>query len=96
MALDLPASRVPTGDFPVTDPTRDARKLARRARRAAVIMAVSMMGWVAANFAGARLGWPAYLSFATDIAAICGLLWALWVTFEIWRDGRRNDVPPDD
>ncbi|MEM9754690.1 MAG: DUF5337 domain-containing protein [Pseudomonadota bacterium] len=69
---------------------KDERKLARRTRHAALIIALSMGYWIAAQMLGARLGWDPRLAFVFDIAAILALIWALWIVFQIYR-ARRNE-----
>ena len=60
----------------------------RRARHAALIMALTMVYWIAAQVMGGWLGWSAWLAFAFDIAAIAALLWALWIVWQIYRTRR--------
>ncbi|MBF9036720.1 hypothetical protein HKCCE2091_20995 [Rhodobacterales bacterium HKCCE2091] len=74
---------------------RKERLLARRARRAALAMALTMVTWMGAQLLGARLGWDPRLSFLFDIAAIVALVWALYVTYQIYR-ARRDAPPPDE
>jgi len=60
-------------------------------RLAGGVIAVAMVLWLAANWAGRRLGWPTEYAFLADLAAIGALVWSLMVTWRIWR--RRNDAP---
>ncbi len=64
------------------------RRLAREGRRAALIMAGAMLGWLGAQFLGGRLGWDVRLAFAFDLLAMAGLFWALWITFRVYRQRR--------
>ena len=67
---------------------RDLRT-ARQARLAALVMAATMILWMAAQWLGGRLGLPARWAFLFDFAALAALFWALVVTYQIWR--RRRD-----
>jgi len=68
---------------------RDAA-LARQGRIAALVIAVTMVLWLAAQYLGGRLGLPVRFVFLFDLAALAALFWALVVTFQIWR-ARRKD-----
>ncbi|MEM9319798.1 MAG: DUF5337 domain-containing protein [Pseudomonadota bacterium] len=61
------------------------RRNVRLTRRAALIMSIAMIAWLAVQFLGGRLGWPPTLVFAFDIAAILAFLWALWIVFQVYR-----------
>ena len=60
-------------------------------RLAGGVIAVAMLLWLAANWAGRRYGWPSEYAFLADLAAIGALVWSLMVTWRIWR--RRNHAP---
>jgi len=60
-------------------------------RLVALVIAVAMLVWLAANWAGRRYGWPSEYAFLADLAAIGALVWSLMVTWRIWR--RRADAP---
>ncbi len=60
-------------------------------RLVALVIAVAMLAWLAANWAGRRYGWPSEYAFLADLAAIGALVWSLMVTWRIWR--RRADAP---
>ena len=53
-------------------------------------MAGTMILWMAAQFFGGQLGLPIKYAFLFDLAAIVGLVWALFVTYLVWR-ARKND-----
>ncbi len=69
---------------PPTDPDPDA-PLRRQIRRAAFVMAATMIIWMGAQFMGSQLGWPVRLVFLFDLAAIAALVWALIVTYWVWK-----------
>ncbi len=61
----------------------------RQIRMAAIVMAATMVLWMGAQFLGSQLGWPARFVFLFDLAAIAALVWALLVTYWVWKD-RKN------
>lgn len=70
-------------------PSAAELRLARRARFVALVMVAAMLLWMRAQLLGGRLGLPAGWAFAFDIAALAAFLWALVMTYQIWRS-RRN------
>ncbi len=68
------------------------RAMARQARRAAIVMVATMVLWMGGQAAGAALDWPVRFVFLFDFAALAGLFWALFVTYQIWR-ARRSAGP---
>ncbi|MCC6304025.1 MAG: DUF5337 family protein [Rhodobacteraceae bacterium] len=67
----------------------NGRAMAGQARLAALAMALTMLAWMAAQWLGGRFGWPPRVAFTLDFAALAAFLWALVVTFRVWR--RRQD-----
>lgn len=63
-------------------------------RLAGGVMAAAMVLWLAANWAGQRFGWAPEYAFLADLAAIGALVWALLVTWRVWRRGRAAEVAP--
>jgi uncharacterized membrane protein len=68
----------------------ERRRLAQ-IRKAAIVMAATMVLWVGASFVGGQLGLPARFAFLIDLAAIAALVWALIVTYWVWK-ARRDDA----
>lgn len=66
------------------------RHLARRARKIALVIAATMLLWMAVQWLGGQMGWPVRLVFVFDLAAIAALLWALLESYQIWRLRRKN------
>jgi hypothetical protein len=58
---------------------------ARQARVVALVIAGTMVMWVAAQWAGPKLGLDASYAFLFDLAALAGFVWALAVTWQIWQ-----------
>jgi Family of unknown function (DUF5337) len=72
---------------PSPDPA-EARRAAQ-ARLVAVVLAATMVFWLGAQWLGGQLGWETRYVFLFDLAAIAAFLWAMVVTYQIWR-GRRG------
>ena len=66
------------------------RRDALQARLAAIVIALTMLMWMGAQWLGGRMGWQARYAFLFDLAALAGFIWALAVTFRIWRRRRDN------
>jgi ABC-type uncharacterized transport system involved in gliding motility auxiliary subunit len=75
------------------DPDRD-RRLVRQVRIAALVMAGTMVAWMGGQYIGGQQGWPLRYAFLMDIAAIAALVWALVVTYWVWK-ARRGDPERD-
>ena len=63
-------------------------RMARKARLVAIVLAATMVLWMAAQWLGGRLGLEARYVFLFDFAALAAFFWALVVTFQIWRARR--------
>ena len=66
----------------------DAQR-ARQARVVGIVLAVTIILWMGAQWVGGQLGLEARFVFLFDLAAIAAFVWALVVTYQIWR-GRRG------
>ena len=66
----------------------DAQR-ARQARLVGIVLAVTIILWMGAQWVGGQLGLEARFVFLFDLAAIAAFVWALVVTYQIWR-GRRG------
>ncbi len=69
----------------MAQPDKEEMARARQARLAAIVIAVTMLLWLAAQFVGGRLGLPVRFVFLFDLAALAAFFWALVVAFQIWR-----------
>lgn len=63
--------------------------LSRQARIASIVIALTMILWMAAQWVGGKVGLETRFVFLFDLAALAGLAWALIVTWQVWRK-RRN------
>jgi len=68
----------------------DEMQLARKGRTVGVVIAVTMLVWMGAQWVGSQMDWPVGFVFLFDLAAIAALVWALVVTMQIWRARRDN------
>jgi len=66
------------------------RMLAARARMVAVVIAATMLLWMAAQWAEAEIGIPPRFMFLADLAALASLFSSLYVAFQIRR--RRREL----
>lgn len=64
---------------------------ARTGRTVSIVIAGTMLLWMAAQWLGSRLGLPDEYVFLFDLFALAGFLWALIVTFQLWRKNRADD-----
>lgn len=64
-------------------------KSARQSRLVALVIAGTMLLWMAGQQIGAELGLPLKYTLLLDLAALAGFIWALAVTYQIWRARRR-------
>ena len=72
-------------------PTQADRINARQARLVAIVMAATILLWLGAQFLGGQIGLPARFVFLFDFAAIAAFVWALVVTWQIWRRQSAGD-----
>jgi hypothetical protein len=63
--------------------------LAREARLVAVVIVATMVLWLGAQWLGGRAGWDTRYVFLFDLAALAAFIWALVVTWRIWRRQKR-------
>ncbi|WP_439137176.1 DUF5337 domain-containing protein [Roseicyclus sp.] len=68
--------------------TEAERRYRGQIRIAAIVMALTMILWMGASFLGGQLGLPVRLAFLFDLAAIAALVWALIVTYWVWKARR--------
>ena len=66
---------------------KDAKR-SQQAKRAALVIAGTMALWILLQLIGAQYDWPPKYALLIDLAALAGFIWALVITFEIWRLGR--------
>ena len=62
-------------------------------RLVSVVIAGTMILWMAAQWIGGELGLPSEYVFLFDLFALAGFLWAIFVTRQLWR--KRRDIEKD-
>jgi hypothetical protein len=76
--------------LPKNPPREAERGRLRQIRTAAIVMAATMVLWVGGQYIGEQLGWPVRFAFLLDLAAIAALVWAMIVTYLVWKARRRS------
>lgn len=61
------------------------KALARKGQTVGLVIAVTMVLWLAAQWAGPALGLPGRYVFLFDFAALAALIWAMFVIFQMWQ-----------
>ncbi len=62
--------------------------LARKARMVAVVIAVSMVLWMGAQWLGGQVGLEIKYAILFDLATLAAFIWAMINTYQIWRTRR--------
>ena len=68
----------------------DEPALARQGRLVALVIAAAALLWLAAQWLGPRLGLAGKYALLIDFAALAAFVWALIVTYRIWRRRRET------
>ena len=58
---------------------------ARQVRLVAVVLVATMVLWMGAQWLGGKLGLETRYVFLFDLLAIAAFVWAMVVTYQIWR-----------
>ncbi len=61
------------------------QQTARQARLVAFVIVGTMLLWMGAQYLGGQMGWPVKFVLLFDLAALAAFIWALVVTYRIWR-----------
>ena len=75
----------------MTERAEANKAIGRQARVVSIVIALTTILWMAAQWLGGKLGLPDEYVFLFDLFALAGFLWALIVTWQIWRKSREND-----
>ena len=65
--------------------------MARQARLVAVVIAMTMLLWMAAQWLGGEMGWEVRYVFLFDLVALAAFTWGMYVTWQIWRKRREDE-----
>lgn len=68
----------------------DDRALARKGQTVGLVIAVTMVLWIAAQWVGPALGLPGRFALLFDFAALAALIWAMVVIFQMWQARRAS------
>jgi hypothetical protein len=60
-------------------------------RLASLIIALTGVLWIAATWAGGHWEWPQRTRALIDLLALAGFVFALIVTFRIWRQRQKDE-----
>lgn len=71
--------------------THQDQQTARKGRMLALVVAGTMLIWMAAQWVGPRLGLPVRYVFLFDFAALAAFVWAIIVALQIWRSSRHDN-----
>jgi spore maturation protein SpmA len=63
-------------------------KIAQQARRVGLVLIGTMAVWLGLQYFGGKEGWDPKYILLIDLAALAGFIWALVVTYQIWRNSR--------
>jgi hypothetical protein len=72
----------------MAEPDPKAAAISRKARLVALVIAGTMLLWLGGQRIGAEMGVPLKYSFLIDLVAMAGFIWAMVVTYQIWRASR--------
>jgi Family of unknown function (DUF5337) len=70
-------------------PTEAEIRRASQARLVAIVLVATVILWMGAQWLGGQLGWETRFVFLFDFVALAAFLWAMVVTYQIWR-GRQS------
>ena len=66
----------------------DDKALARKGQTVGLVIAVTMVLWVAAQWVGPAMGLPGRFALLFDFAALAALFWAMVVIYQMWQARR--------
>ena len=72
----------------MASPDPREEKLAKQTRKVALVIAGTIVLWLLVQMIGAQYGWPLKYALLVDLAAGAAFIWALVVTYQIWRARR--------
>ncbi|MGB1236134.1 MAG: DUF5337 domain-containing protein [Planktomarina sp.] len=61
---------------------------ARKGRMAGLVIAGSILGWLLVQFLAVQFDWSQRFMVLIDLAVMAAMIWALVVTYQIWRSRR--------
>ncbi|MBJ6373258.1 DUF5337 domain-containing protein [Sedimentitalea arenosa] len=70
--------------------TEQDRRIARKGRHVAIVIAGSMLLWLGAQWLGQAMGLPGRFALLFDLAALAALIYAFVNIYQIWRMRQDN------
>jgi len=67
------------------------RDLARQGRLVGVLIAMTMVLWMAAQWLGGEMGWDLRYVFLFDLVALAAFAWGMYLTWQLWRKRRDEE-----
>ncbi len=71
-------------------PEQTEQQLVRKTRMVSIVIALTMLIWLGAQFIGKNYGIAGRYALLFDFAALAAFFWSLVVIYQIWR-ARRQD-----
>ena len=68
----------------------DEQHLSKQGRIVALVIAGSMLFWIAAQYIGSQIGLSGRFAILIDLLVLAALFWAMVVTAQIWRKRQEN------
>lgn len=68
----------------------DEQHLSKQGRIVALVIAGSMLFWIAAQYIGPKIGLSGRFAILIDLLVLAALFWAMVVTAQIWRKRQAN------
>ena len=75
-------------EFGMKDPNPQDIAIAKQARQVGLVLTGTMAMWLGLQYFGGKEGWNPKYILLIDLAALAGFIWALVVTYQIWRKSR--------
>ena len=66
------------------------KAIARKGQSVALVIAVTMVLWIIAQWVGPALGLPGRYALLFDFAALAALFWAMVVIYQMWQARRAS------
>jgi hypothetical protein len=68
----------------------DEQHLSKQGRIVALVIAGSMLFWIAAQYIGSQIGLSGRFAILIDLLVLAALFWSMVVTAQIWRKRQAN------
>ncbi len=68
----------------------EEKQLERKTRMVSIVIAVTMLVWIGAQFVGKKYGLAGRYAILFDLAALAGFIWSIVVIYQVWRARQNN------